>query len=64
MLGGIGLCFVGATLAIAVNSADLLFAGLDYFPLTNDDTFSYLGPIDQLRERRQAAVRLICCGVG
>jgi hypothetical protein len=49
MLGGIGLCFVGAALAIAVNSADLLVAGLDYFPLTNDDTFSYLGLIDQLR---------------
>jgi hypothetical protein len=49
MLGGIGLCFAGAALAIAVNSADLLVAGLDYFPLTNDDTFSYLGLIDQLR---------------
>jgi hypothetical protein len=49
VFGGIGFCFVGSALAVAVNSADLLFAGLDYFPLTNDDTFSYLGLIDQLR---------------
>jgi hypothetical protein len=39
----------GAIVALALNSADLRFAILDYFPLTNDDTFSYLGMIDQLR---------------
>lgn len=49
MLGGIAICLVAAALALAANAADLLFAGLDYFPLTNDDTFSYLGHIDQIR---------------
>jgi hypothetical protein len=46
----IGLTLSGAVLAIALNAADLTFAGLDYFPLTNDDTFSYLGLVDQIRE--------------
>jgi hypothetical protein len=41
---------LGATLALALNSADLQFAVLDYFPLINDDTFSYLGMIDQFRD--------------
>jgi hypothetical protein len=45
----VGVCFFGAALALALNSADLSVAGLDYFPLTNDDTFSYLGFIDQIR---------------
>ncbi|MEH2470454.1 hypothetical protein V1281_000301 [Nitrobacteraceae bacterium AZCC 2161] len=49
ILGGIAICMVAAALAFAVNAADLVFAGLDYFPLTNDDTFSYLGHIDQIR---------------
>jgi hypothetical protein len=48
-LSGIGICFAGAGLAFAANTADLAFAGLDYFPLTNDDTFAYLGYIDQIR---------------
>jgi hypothetical protein len=39
-----------AGLCVAFNSSDLSFAGLDYFPLTNDDTFTYLGLIDQIRE--------------
>jgi hypothetical protein len=42
-------CFVAAVFALALNSSDLRFAGLDYFPLTNDDTFTYLGYIDQIR---------------
>jgi hypothetical protein len=49
LLCGIGICFAGAGLAFAANTADLAFAGLDYFPLTNDDTFAYLGYIDQIR---------------
>lgn len=49
ILGGIAICMVEAALAFAVNASDLVFAGLDYFPLTNDDTFSYLGHIDQIR---------------
>jgi hypothetical protein len=35
--------------AVALSSVDVDHAGLDYFPLTNDDTFSYLGLIDQIR---------------
>ena len=46
----IGLTLLGAPITIGLNAADLTFAGLDYFPLTNDDTFSYLGLIDQVRE--------------
>lgn len=48
---GVGcvISIVSATLALALNSADLQSAGLDYFPLINDDTFSYLGMIDQFR---------------
>ena len=45
----VGVSFFGAALSLALNSADLAVAGLDYFPLTNDDTFSYLGHIDQIR---------------
>jgi hypothetical protein len=48
-LVGTAACFFAAATAIALNSADLAFAGLDYFPLTNDDTFSYIGLIDQIR---------------
>src|SRR5438132_13269124 len=48
-LVGAVACFLAAALALALNSGDLVFAGLDYFPLTNDDTFAYLGHIDQLR---------------
>jgi hypothetical protein len=46
---GAAVCFLAAAVAVALNSIDLVFAGLDYFPLTNDDTFAYLGHIDQLR---------------
>ncbi|MEH2483585.1 hypothetical protein V1282_006942 [Nitrobacteraceae bacterium AZCC 2146] len=49
MWAGIAVGFAGAASAFVLNSTDLQFAGLDYFPLTNDDTFSYLGLIDQLR---------------
>ena len=49
ILGGIAICMMAAALAFAVNAADLAFAGLQYFPLTNEDTFSYLGHIDQIR---------------
>jgi hypothetical protein len=48
-LMAIVICFIGAALALVLNSNDLTFAGLDYFPLTNNDTFSYLGHIDQIR---------------
>jgi hypothetical protein len=48
-LVALGACFIGAALALALNSSDLAVSGLDYFPLTNDDTFSYLGLIDQIR---------------
>ena len=48
-LVGIGACFLGAACTLVLNSTDLVFAGLDYFPLTNNDTFSYLGFIDQIR---------------
>jgi hypothetical protein len=46
----IALTLLGAALVISLNVRDLTFAGLDYFPLTNDDTFSYIGLIDQIRE--------------
>jgi hypothetical protein len=48
-LAVVGVCFFGTASALVLNSTDLAFAGLDYFPLTNDDTFSYLGHIDQIR---------------
>jgi hypothetical protein len=48
-LVGAAACFLAAAVALALNTADLAVAGLDYFPLTNEDTFSYLGLIDQLR---------------
>ena len=54
----VGVCVFGAALALALNSADLAVAGLDYFPLTNDDTFSYLGFIDQIRSTGWIAPRI------
>jgi hypothetical protein len=48
-LVALGACSIGAALALALNSSDLAVSGLDYFPLTNDDTFAYLGLIDQIR---------------
>lgn len=47
---GCGACVIGAGAALGLNCADYTFAGLDYFPLTNDDTFSYLGLVDQIRQ--------------
>jgi hypothetical protein len=39
-----------AAFCISINSMDIVGVGaLNYFPRTNDDTFSYLGHIDQLR---------------
>lgn len=49
-LAVVGICVSGALIALAFNSADLAGMWLEYFPLTNDDTFSYLGLIDQIRE--------------
>ncbi len=41
--------FFIVTIAFTINSLDLLNSGWrDYFPLTNGDTFSYLGHIDQI----------------
>lgn len=40
---------IAAGAALSSNIADVSYAGIDYFPLTNDDTFSYLGLIDQIR---------------
>lgn len=54
----IGACFFGAAVALALNSVDLAVAGLDYFPLINDDTFSYLGHIDQIRSAGWIAPRI------
>jgi hypothetical protein len=51
-------CLLAAALALVLNSADLKFAGLDYFPLTNGDTFSYLGFIDQIRDTGWIAPRI------
>lgn len=46
---GAFFCLLGGATGLALNCADFSFAGLDYFPLTNGDTFSYLGHIDQIR---------------
>jgi hypothetical protein len=57
-LSAIWPCLLAAALALVLNSADLKFAGLDYFPLTNGDTFSYLGFIDQIRDTGWIAPRI------
>ena len=50
LLFGTALLAGGAAVAVALNAKDLLVVGLDaYFPLTNNDTFAYLGHIDQIR---------------
>ncbi len=47
---GSGLVAAAALLSGAINSVDIASVGLEgYFPLTNDDTFAYLGCIDQIR---------------
>jgi hypothetical protein len=64
MAKGTVLCF--ATLALAVvlvllvDGRDLTRVGpSSYFPLTNADTFNYLGHIEQLRERGSNVPRLL-----
>jgi hypothetical protein len=43
------LLFFAVLFSFTINSLDLLNCGWrDYFPLTNGDTFSYLGHIDQI----------------
>lgn len=50
VLYGLICIFVCGAIAILLNSADLHRIALDnYFPITNGDTFAYLGHIDQFR---------------
>lgn len=50
VLGGYLLSLLIYGLSVLVNGRDLLEIGLEsYFPISNDDTFNYLGYIDQLR---------------
>jgi len=47
---GLVLATILASISFFINSLDLIGISFDsYFPLTNDDTFAYLGHIDQLR---------------